>query len=397
MTNPDPSNPSPSGITRPPIGKPKLKLKLTPKGGKKQGTRPSMKLGGNKPLPVTQPPFRKPQALPSVDTPVVPSEHPQPVSPSEDLPPAPPSLSPASEGLPPPPPIGESTEENVNVPEEESLAEDLPPAPPSLSPASEGLSEAKIAEIPKHDDKPIAQDSSTLDSRISEDDYKEIKKGLSSFSDRLSDFDQKLEKSEKNIEDKISSFSDKIEKLQSEIKDLNASQGEVGIPEEIDNKIKLLLADKLNNEKAIDSLSKQLSYLEKKIVDSSHSYERALEEFQRIYNQELEKNKERLKVDSFLENLYKIVDSQLDIKISSTNDLINTLLPYSSSLFKQKLTSNTVGRRKTISMTKETYKEIKDLLSASNPNKADIARKTGVSVVQVRKVAVGGYDKKFDN
>ena len=46
------------------------------------------------------------------------------------------------------------------------------------------------------------------------------------------------------------SFSDKIEKLQSEIKGLNASQGEVGIPEEIDNKIKLLLADKLNNEKA---------------------------------------------------------------------------------------------------------------------------------------------------
>ena len=33
-------------------------------------------------------------------------------------------------------------------------------------------------------------------------------------------------------------------------------------------------------------------------------------------------------------------------------------------------------------MTKETYKEIKDLLSASNPNKADIARKTGVSVVR---------------
>ena len=105
------------------------------------------------------------------------------------------------------------------------------------------------------------------------------------------------------------------------------------------------MADKLNNEKALDSLSKQFSYLEK-IVDSSHSYERALEEFERIYNQELEKNKERLKVDSFLENLYKIVDSQLDMKISSTNDLINVLLPYSSSLFKQKLTNNVVGRRK---------------------------------------------------
>ena len=41
------------------------------------------------------------------------------------------------------------------------------------------------------------QDSSTLDSGISEDDYKEIKKSLSLFSDRLSDFEQKLEKSEK--------------------------------------------------------------------------------------------------------------------------------------------------------------------------------------------------------
>ena len=265
---------------------------------------------------------------------------------AEDLPSAPPSLSPASEGLPPPPPIGESAEENVNVPEDESFAEDLPPAPPSLSPASEGLPEAKIAEIPKHEDKPIAQDSSTLDSRISEDDYKEIKKGLSSFSDRFSDFEQKLEKSEKNIEDKILAFSDKIEKLQSEIKGLNASQGEVGIPEEIDNKIKLLLADKLNNEKALDSLSKQFSYLEKKIVDSSHSYERALEEFERIYNQELEKNKERVKVDSFLENLYKIVDSQLDMKISSTNDLINVLLPYSSSLFKQKINQQCCWKKK---------------------------------------------------
>ena len=49
MTNNDSNNPPPSGITCPPIGKPKLRL--TPKGGKKQGTRPSMKLGGNKPHP----------------------------------------------------------------------------------------------------------------------------------------------------------------------------------------------------------------------------------------------------------------------------------------------------------------------------------------------------------
>jgi hypothetical protein len=48
-------------------------------------------------------------------------------------------------------------------------------------------------------------------------------------------------------------------------------------------------------------------------------------------------------------------------------------------------------------MTKEIYLEVKKLLSESNPNKAAIARKTGISVVQVRKVAEGGFDSKFDN
>ena len=46
-------------------------------------------------------------------------------------------------------------------------------------------------------------------------------------------------------------------------------------------------------------------------------------------------------------------------------------------------------------MSKEIYQKIKTLLSEPNPNKAAIAREVGVSVVQVRKVAVGGYEKKF--
>ena len=46
-------------------------------------------------------------------------------------------------------------------------------------------------------------------------------------------------------------------------------------------------------------------------------------------------------------------------------------------------------------MNKEIFDEIKDLLAQPNPNKAAIARQTGVSVVQVRKVATGGYDNKF--
>jgi len=46
-------------------------------------------------------------------------------------------------------------------------------------------------------------------------------------------------------------------------------------------------------------------------------------------------------------------------------------------------------------MTSELFQEIKSRLSLPNPNKAAIARETGASVVQVRKVATGGYDKKF--
>ena len=35
------------------------------------------------------------------------------------------------------------------------------------------------------------------------------------------------------------------------------------------------------------------------------------------------------------------------------------------------------------------------MLAEPNPNKAAISRETGVSVVQVRKVATGGYDQKY--
>ena len=59
------------------------------------------------------------------------------------------------------------------------------------------------------------------------------------------------------------------------------------------------------------------------------------------------------------------------------------------------LNTSPSGRRKTISMSKEIFQQIKSLLAEPNPNKAAIARETGVSVVQVRKVADGGYDGKF--
>ncbi len=132
-------------------------------------------------------------------------------------------------------------------------------------------------------------------------------------------------------------------------------------------------------------------------IDSSLSYEKALEEFEKIYKQELQKNKERQKFDSFLGNLHKLVNSQLNTNFSNTNGLIQALIPYTTSAFKEKLSAKAAGRRKTISMNREIFVKIKDLLSKPNPNKAAIAREVGVSVVQVRKVAAGGYEKKFDS
>jgi len=130
-------------------------------------------------------------------------------------------------------------------------------------------------------------------------------------------------------------------------------------------------------------------------IDNSLSYEKALEEFEKIYKRELETDKKRKKIDSFLSNLHNLVNSQLNTKLGSVNSLIQALIPYSTPSFQEKISKSKTGRRKTISMDKETFLSIKQLLSKPLPNKAAIARKIGVSVVQVRKVASGGYDKKF--
>ena len=131
-------------------------------------------------------------------------------------------------------------------------------------------------------------------------------------------------------------------------------------------------------------------------IDPSQSFDEALEEFEKLYNNELDKNQRRQKKDLFLSNLYKLVNSQLNTNFKSTNCLIQSLSPFASSSFREKLSKTTSsGRRKTISMNKEIFFSIKKLLSKASPNKAAIAREVGVSVVQVRKVATGGYDKKY--
>ena len=131
-------------------------------------------------------------------------------------------------------------------------------------------------------------------------------------------------------------------------------------------------------------------------IDHAQSYSEALEEFEKIYKNELDKNEKRQKKDSFLSNLHKLVNSKLNTNFKSTNCLIQALSPFASSSFREKLSKTTSsGRRKTISMNKEIFFSIKKLLSKASPNKAAIAREVGVSVVQVRKVATGGYDKKY--
>jgi len=102
------------------------------------------------------------------------------------------------------------------------------------------------------------------------------------------------------------------------------------------------------------------------------------------------------KVDVFLSKLHEIVNEHTGLRLSSTNHLIRALAPHSTPALQGKLArTSPTGRRKTISMTKELFEQISKLLNVKNPNKAKIARQTGVSVVQVRKIASGGYDKKF--
>ena len=94
--------------------------------------------------------------------------------------------------------------------------------------------------------------------------------------------------------------------------------------------------------------------------------------------------------------MHEVVNKEIGTDLKNINALIRALTKYASPSVRDKIESTTPsGRRKTISMNKDIYDEIQTLLSKPNPNKAAIARETGVSVVQVRKVADGGYDKKF--
>lgn len=131
-------------------------------------------------------------------------------------------------------------------------------------------------------------------------------------------------------------------------------------------------------------------------LDFTKSPEEVFAEIKKRAEQEYKKFHTKKKVDVFLSTLHEIVNEHTGLRLSSTNDLIRALTPHSTPALQGKLArTSPTGRRKTISMNKELFEQISKLLNVKNPNKAKIARQTGVSVVQVRKIASGGYDKKF--
>ena len=131
-------------------------------------------------------------------------------------------------------------------------------------------------------------------------------------------------------------------------------------------------------------------------IDFNKDPEEILREIQERAKEEVAKRESKEKTKIYLSNLHKKVNDDLGTKYASINDLIRALSAHSNPKNRSKTSAvSSTGRRITISMNKEIFDEIKDLLAQPNPNKAAIARQTGVSVVQVRKVATGGYDIKF--
>ena len=130
-------------------------------------------------------------------------------------------------------------------------------------------------------------------------------------------------------------------------------------------------------------------------VDFNKDPEEILKEIQERAKAEVAKRESKIKYASFLSKLHEKVNEEIGTEFKSINDLIRALTQFANPKLKEKINSSGTGRRITLSMTAELFQEIKSKLATPNPNKAAIARETGASVVQVRKVASGGYDQKF--
>ncbi len=133
-------------------------------------------------------------------------------------------------------------------------------------------------------------------------------------------------------------------------------------------------------------------------VDLDKDPDLIFQEIKLRIERELKRKGSTDKQAAFLSKLHEISNEHTDSSFRSTNDLIRALAEFASPKMKARIQdSSPTGRRKTISMNPELFDQISGLLAKPGANKAKIARQTGVSVVQVRKVAFGGYDGKFDD
>ena len=131
-------------------------------------------------------------------------------------------------------------------------------------------------------------------------------------------------------------------------------------------------------------------------VDFNQDPDKILQEIQQRAEAEVAKREAKDKEKNYLSKLHEVVNKEIGSEFKNINALIRALTKYASPSVRDKIENTSPsGRRKTISMNKEIYDQIQTLLARPNPNKAAIARETGVSVVQVRKVADGGYNSKF--
>ena len=131
-------------------------------------------------------------------------------------------------------------------------------------------------------------------------------------------------------------------------------------------------------------------------VDFTKDPKEILQEIQERAKAEVAKRESKIKSAAFLSNLHKKVNQEIGTDFKTVNDLIRALTAYANPKLRDKISSTSPsGRRVTISMSPELFEEIKSKLAQPNSNKAAIARETGASVVQVRKVANGGFDAKF--
>ena len=131
-------------------------------------------------------------------------------------------------------------------------------------------------------------------------------------------------------------------------------------------------------------------------LDFNKDSETLLKEIQDQAKAEVEKREGKERAKAYLSNLHETVNDKIGTAYGSVTELVRALAEHSSPAMRERISGSTAGgRRKTVSMDRDLYEQIKKALAKPSPNKAAIARETNVSVVQVRKVAEGGYDEKF--